>query len=53
MSYDDNNSVVEGLYQKCRALADAYPDDIDGNCFVDEIQDCRKLVSSQADTFDT
>ena len=25
MSYGDSNSDVEGLYQKCRALADACP----------------------------
>ena len=31
MSYDDSNSGVEGLHQKCRALADAYPDNIDGD----------------------
>ena len=41
MSYDDSNSDMEGLHQKCRALADAYPDDIDGDRLLDEIQDCR------------
>ena len=48
MIYDNSNSDMEGLHQKCRALADAYPDDIDGDCLVDEIQDCRILVSKRA-----
>ena len=49
MSYDDSNSDMEGLHQKCRALEDAYPDDINGDRLVDEIQlDCRILVSRRA-----
>jgi len=43
--YDDSNSDVKGIHQKCRALADAYPHDIDGDRLVDEIQDYRILVS--------
>ena len=48
MSYDDSNSDVEVEVQKYRALADAYPDDIDRDRLVDEIQDCRILVSRRA-----
>ena len=39
---------MEGLHQKCRALADAYPYDIDGDRLVVEIHDCRILVSRRA-----
>jgi len=35
---------LDDLQRKCTDFATAFPDDVDGACLVDEIQDCRILV---------
>jgi len=36
---------LDDLQRKCTDFATAFPDDVDGACLVDEIPDCRILVS--------